>query len=94
MHQVPLHFAPLVRGGGTGVPVIPSFTGEYRIDADSATASVQVWIEDADPQEMACIRNPGGPGCRATSGPRSARSVIIIGLAIPFIMLVDALFRH
>jgi hypothetical protein len=91
-YRAPLRIAPLVRGGGTGVPIIPEFTGEYRIDTD-ASASVQIWREEADPTELACIRNTGGPGCHGPKPHISVRSVLIIGLALPFIMLVDALFR-
>jgi hypothetical protein len=90
----PLRIAALVRGGGTGVPVIPEFTGEYRIDTD-VSASVQIWREEADPKEIACIRNNGGPGCQGSgSGPHmSNRTVIAIFVVLPLIVVLDAIFR-
>lgn len=72
--QPPLFRAPLF---GAGVMVLPSFSGEYRIDinptVDDAPVRVGIYREEYDNVELACIRDPGTEPCRQLRHGRTGR---------------------
>jgi hypothetical protein len=88
---------PLVAGsfGSRGVPFVPSFTGEYRIDADGPSASVMIWREELDQVTFACSNsnNMDKPGCRELFPHSSNRTVIAIAIVLPLILVLDRIFR-
>ena len=71
---------------GFGVPVVPAFTGEYRLDtvSETATSSVQIYQEEVDAAGLACIRNPSGPGCRK----KHPLGMLLAMLSIPIVAYV------
>lgn len=69
-------------GHASGIPVIPGYTGEYRMDTASqtATSSVQIYEEAVDAADIACIRNPAGPGCRKS---KRGLGILLVMISIP-----------
>jgi hypothetical protein len=82
-YRAPVRLAPLIRGGGSGVPFIPEFTGEYRVYGGT---SVRIYEEEADAAEIACIRNPSGPGCHGKNN--HGLGVLLALVSIPIVAYV------
>lgn len=79
----PVRLAPLVRGGGHGIPFMASQPGTYALTTAGGSTQVRVYRAAADAAEMACIRNPRTEGCRANpqSGQRR-RSMLTLAMAV------------
>jgi hypothetical protein len=88
---------PMVVGytidGATGVPIMPVFTGEYRLDTVSPTASssVQIYEEEGDALAQRCFESHGADGCVRRSG--GVASALALAAIIPAIVVLDMVAR-
>jgi len=88
LYRTPLRAAPMVHPGPTGTPFIPEFTGEYRLDA-VGDASVRIYREEMDAVQLACLRNPRGPGCLASRRRGGTKLGVVLALvSVPIIIVI------
>lgn len=83
-----IRMAPPLRGRG-GVSFIPGATTRYRILVEAGTdVPVQVYEIEARAEQVACIRDPEGPGC-GLPDPRERRVGMLLAiLSFPIMSLV------
>lgn len=69
--------------GPFGAPYVPSFTGEYRLDATGSGASVQIYREAVDQRSAACVADPKAAGCIGATPGRRKYGLLVAMLAAP-----------